>query len=95
MIGCGLADELAKDSELRQATSELESQLKLAVSQLSEYKLRCANAESSLDSMANDASRSSGLEKAVKEKNAIIAKLRHDGESSVLGTLTDSSRGHK
>jgi predicted nucleic acid-binding Zn-ribbon protein len=65
---------------LRQATSELEGQLKLAVAQLSEYKLRAANAESSLSSLASDAIRVNALEKEVRDKNATIAKLRHDGE---------------
>lgn len=63
---------------MRQATTELESQLKHAVGQLSEFKLRCANAESSLDSLSTDASKTSTLEKSVKEQNATIAKLRHD-----------------
>ncbi|BEJ18027.1 hypothetical protein CspHIS471_0703040 [Cutaneotrichosporon sp. HIS471] len=68
----------AKDSELRQATAELESQLKRATVQLSEFKLRCANAESSLSALSNDAGRVAQLEKEGKEKQAIIAKLRHD-----------------
>lgn len=70
----------AKDSELRQATSELEAQLKLAATQLSEYKLRAANAESSLSQATSNATKSTALEREIKEKNALIAKLRHDGE---------------
>lgn len=72
------ADNPAKDSELKQATSELESQLKLAATQLSEYKLRAANAESSLSQATTNATKSSALEKELKDKNALIAKLRHD-----------------
>lgn len=70
----------AKDSELRQATAELEGQLKMAVGQLSEFKLRAANAESSLSSVSSDASKCKALERDLRDKNAIIAKLRHDGE---------------
>ncbi|RSH85847.1 uncharacterized protein EHS24_004027 [Apiotrichum porosum] len=68
----------AKDSELRQATAELEGQLKMAVGQLSEFKLRAANAESSLSSVSSDASKCKALERDLRDKNAIIAKLRHD-----------------
>lgn len=74
----------AKDSELKQATSELEAQLKLAATQLSEYKLRAANAESSLSQATTNATKSSALEKELKDKNALIAKLRHDGEPAFL-----------
>ncbi|GMK60075.1 hypothetical protein CspeluHIS016_0902920 [Cutaneotrichosporon spelunceum] len=68
----------AKDLELRQATEELEGQLKRATVQLSEFKLRCANAESSLSALSSDAGRVAQLEKEGREKHAVIAKLRHD-----------------
>jgi hypothetical protein len=71
---------IAKDSELRQATSELETQLKLAATSLSEYKLRAANAETRLSEASSNATRSTALEKEIKEKNQLISKLRHDGE---------------
>lgn len=48
---------------------------------MSEFKLRAANAETKLGEMSNDASKSSTLSKELKEKNQIIGKLRHDGES--------------
>ncbi|TXT04956.1 hypothetical protein VHUM_04039 [Vanrija humicola] len=70
--------QAAKDLELHQATAELEGQLKLAVSQLSEFKLRAANAESSLSSVESNASRATVLEKELREKHTVIAKLRHD-----------------
>ncbi|RSH92703.1 hypothetical protein EHS25_008148 [Saitozyma podzolica] len=72
------SDVLTKDSELRQATSELETQLKLAATSLSEFKLRAANAEARLSELSNDATRSTTLEKEMKEKNLLISKLRHD-----------------
>lgn len=72
---------LAKDSELRQATSELETQLRLAATSLSEYKLRAANAETKLGELSNTATKSVSLEKELKDRNQLIAKLRHDGES--------------
>jgi hypothetical protein len=66
---------------LRQATQELETQLRSAATALSEFKLRAANAETRLGEMGNDASKSVGLSKEIKEKNQIIAKLRHEGAS--------------
>lgn len=71
---------VAKDSELYAATSGLETQLQTAATSLSEYKLRCANAETRLGEMSGDASRSAKLEKEIKEKERLISKLRHDGE---------------
>ncbi|WVR05645.1 hypothetical protein IAU60_002667 [Kwoniella sp. DSM 27419] len=70
--------QAAKDSELRQATAELETQLRLAATSLSEYKLRCANVETRLSETTTNASRSSVLERELKEKNVLIGKLRHD-----------------
>ena len=58
---------------------ELETQLRTAATSLSEFKLRAANAESSLSEVGNDKTRSSGLEKELREKTQIIGKLRHDG----------------
>lgn len=75
-----LTQTIAKDSELRQATTELESQLRLAATSLSEFKLRAANAETKLGELSNTATKSVGLEKEVKDRNQLIAKLRHDGE---------------
>ena len=69
----------AKESELQQATSELETQLRAAATSLSEFKLRAANAETKLGDLANTASRSAGLEKEIRDRNQLIAKLRHDG----------------
>lgn len=85
------ANDLAKDSELRQATAELETQLRLAATSLSEFKLRAANAETRLSEVSTDASKSSGLEKELKEKNQIIAKLRHEGASLTLKMQSGSS----
>ncbi|RXK42564.1 hypothetical protein M231_00118 [Tremella mesenterica] len=70
--------QAAKDSELRQATTELETQLRLAATSLSEFKLRAANAETRLSEVSNDALRASALELDVREKNKTIAKLRHE-----------------
>jgi hypothetical protein len=74
------ADDIAKDSELHQATSELETQLRLAASSLSEYKLRAANAETRLGELSRDTTKLTSLEKELKEKNQLVAKLRHDSE---------------
>ncbi|WVN85460.1 uncharacterized protein L203_100606 [Cryptococcus depauperatus CBS 7841] len=70
--------QAAKDSELQQAISELETQLRLAATSLSEYKLRAANAETRLSELSNDATRTTVLEKELKEKNQLIGKLRHE-----------------
>ncbi len=58
----------------------------MAATSLSEFKLRAANAETRLAELSNDASRSSSLEKELKEKNQIIGKLRHDGELISFGS---------
>lgn len=71
---------LAKDSEIQQATAELETQLRTAAESLSEFKLRAASAETRLSEVSSDASKSSALEKELKDKNQIIGKLRHDGK---------------
>lgn len=81
----------AKESELRQATSDLESQLRLAASALSEYKLRTANAETRLGELEKTVGRSASLEKEIREKNQVIGKLRHDGESNGLMCWADDS----
>ncbi|KAE8539977.1 hypothetical protein D1P53_003915 [Cryptococcus gattii VGV] len=70
--------QAAKDSEIQQATAELETQLRTAAESLSEFKLRAANAETRLSEVSSDASKSSALEKELKDKNQIIGKLRHD-----------------
>ncbi|OXB38407.1 hypothetical protein LQV05_002773 [Cryptococcus neoformans] len=70
--------QAAKDSEIRQATTELETQLRTAAESLSEFKLRAANAETRLSEVSSDASKSTALEKELKDKNQIIGKLRHD-----------------
>ncbi|OCF56634.1 hypothetical protein L486_05487 [Kwoniella mangroviensis CBS 10435] len=70
--------QIAKDSELRQATTELETQLRLAATSLSEYKLRCANAETRLSEVSSSAGKVGQLERELREKNVLIGKLRHD-----------------
>ncbi|KAG7539611.1 hypothetical protein FFLO_03487 [Filobasidium floriforme] len=68
----------AKDLEIAQATNELESQLRFAASSLAEYKSRAADAENRLSNLQNDAGRSAKLDKELKDKTAMIGKLRHD-----------------
>lgn len=58
--------------------------MRSAATALSEYKLRAANAETRLGELGNDASRSAALSKELKEKQQIIAKLRHEGASAAL-----------
>ncbi|WWC88099.1 uncharacterized protein L201_003003 [Kwoniella dendrophila CBS 6074] len=70
--------QIAKDSELRQATEELETQLRLAATSLSEYKLRCANAETKLSEVSSNAGKVGQIERELREKNVLIGKLRHD-----------------
>ncbi|WVW80348.1 hypothetical protein I302_102328 [Kwoniella bestiolae CBS 10118] len=70
--------QVAKDSELRQATSELETQLRLAATSLSDYKLRCANAETRLSEVSSSAGKVGQMEREMREKNVLIGKLRHD-----------------
>ena len=85
----------AKDLEIQQATWELENQLKQAVQSLAEWKTRAADAEVrrqclagkiwltplqvKMTNISSDVSRTSVLEREIKEKNAQIGRLRHEG----------------
>lgn len=74
----------AKEMELRSATVDLEKQLQHAATSLSEFKLRCANAETQLSEVSGNADRYARLEKEIKDKERLVAKLRHDGMLSFL-----------
>ena len=60
--------------------------MRLAATSLSEYKLRAANAETRLGELSRDTSKLANLEKEYREKNQLIAKLRHDGERPTLSS---------
>lgn len=70
--------QAGKDVEIRQAQTELETQLRSVVHSLAEYKIRAHEAETRLEDISNDTTKSAKLEKELKEKNAMIGKLRHD-----------------
>ncbi|KAJ9108095.1 hypothetical protein QFC19_002560 [Naganishia cerealis] len=69
----------AKDLEIQQATLELENQLRQAVQSLAEWKSRAADAEVKMTNASSDLSKTIQLEKEIKDKNAQIGRLRHEG----------------
>ncbi|KAJ9099026.1 hypothetical protein QFC20_005783 [Naganishia adeliensis] len=74
-----LADfQNAKETEIQQATAELEHQLHQAVQSLAEWKTRAADAEVKMTNISSDVSKTSVLEREIKEKNAQIGRLRHE-----------------
>ena len=67
----------AKESELRQAVAASTSQLEATQLSLAEYKHRALTAEESLQNASTSSSTVSSLEVTLKEKTALIGKLRH------------------
>ncbi|CCL98724.1 uncharacterized protein FIBRA_00729 [Fibroporia radiculosa] len=70
--------QAAKDHEFNQATSGYESQLQTVTQSLAEYKHRALTAETKLEELSSNSSRTQDLEREVKEKNLLIGKLRHE-----------------
>ncbi|TFK38164.1 hypothetical protein BDQ12DRAFT_684071 [Crucibulum laeve] len=68
----------ARDHELRQAVKDYESQLMQVTQSLAEFKHRALTAELQLEESHMNVTRTSELEKEVKEKNLLIGKLRHE-----------------
>ncbi|KAF9508658.1 hypothetical protein BS47DRAFT_1302585 [Hydnum rufescens UP504] len=67
-----------KELEIRQAVSDVETQLRSATALLAEFKHRAYMAEDKLSSSSANAQLVSKLEKEVKEKSLLIGKLRHE-----------------
>ncbi|THH28591.1 hypothetical protein EUX98_g5599 [Antrodiella citrinella] len=70
--------QAAKDHELQQALKGHEVQLLQVTQSLAEYKHRALTAEMQLEESNTSSSRTTELEKEVKEKNLLISKLRHE-----------------
>ncbi|KAH8103026.1 hypothetical protein BXZ70DRAFT_927733 [Cristinia sonorae] len=68
----------AKDHELQQAIKGHEAQLIQVTQSLAEFKHRALNAELQLEELNTSSSRTTELEKEVKEKSLLISKLRHE-----------------
>ncbi|KZT32769.1 hypothetical protein SISSUDRAFT_1072462 [Sistotremastrum suecicum HHB10207 ss-3] len=66
-----------KELELRRAVEEQESHLNSVTQALAEYKHRALQAELQLEETSSSSSRVKELEDDLKEKNAVIGKLRH------------------
>ncbi|KAI6168354.1 hypothetical protein EDD17DRAFT_1527059 [Pisolithus thermaeus] len=69
--------QIAKEHELQQAVKDYKSRLDEVTLSLAEYKRRALDAELQLEENKTSSSRSQDLEKELKEKNAIVGKLRH------------------
>ncbi|KAG8904852.1 hypothetical protein FRB99_001058 [Tulasnella sp. 403] len=70
--------QAAKETEIRQAAGTLEVQLHHATQNLAEFKSRALRAEADLMENSSAARRLSDLEHELREKNALIGKLRHE-----------------
>jgi hypothetical protein len=64
---------------LREALREHDARLAQATLALAEYKHRAHTAELRLDESSSDSVRTAALEKAAKEKELLVSKLRHEG----------------
>ncbi|KAI6124456.1 hypothetical protein EDD16DRAFT_1857568 [Pisolithus croceorrhizus] len=69
--------QIAKEHELQRAVKDYKSRLDEITLSLAEYKRRALDAELQLEENKTSSSRSQDLEKELKEKNAIVGKLRH------------------
>ncbi|KAF9002798.1 hypothetical protein BDZ89DRAFT_1095865 [Hymenopellis radicata] len=70
--------QAAKDHELRQAVKDRDSQLHRLEQDVAEFKHRALTAELALEESQTNTTRTQDLEKAVKEKDLLIGKLRHE-----------------
>ncbi|KAG6329263.1 hypothetical protein ID866_9827 [Astraeus odoratus] len=69
--------QVAKEHELQQAVKDYKSRLEEATMSLAEYKRRALDAELQLEETKTSSSKTQELGLEIKEKNAIIGKLRH------------------
>ncbi|KAL4072537.1 hypothetical protein V8B97DRAFT_2023650 [Scleroderma yunnanense] len=69
--------QVAKEHELHQAVHDCKSRLDEVTLSLAEYKKRALDAEFQLEETKASSSRTQELERELKEKNAIVGKLRH------------------
>ncbi|KAI6019966.1 hypothetical protein F5J12DRAFT_814450 [Pisolithus orientalis] len=69
--------QIAKEHELQQAVKDYKSRLDEVTLSLAEYKRRALDAELQLEETKTSSSRTQELERELKEKNAIVGKLRH------------------
>lgn len=68
----------SKEREIRETVGSLDAQLQQAREQIMTLKQRAIEAENKLAQSNNDAEKVLQLQKEVKEKNAIIGKVRHE-----------------
>lgn len=69
--------QVAKEHELQRAVSDCKSRLDEVTLSLAGYKKRALDAELQLEETRTSSSRTQELEGELKEKNAIVGKLRH------------------
>lgn len=69
---------------MRQALGDYDHQLRQTTQNLAEFKSRALRAEAELSELTSSSQRLSDLEHELKEKNALIGKLRHESPSLLL-----------
>ncbi|KAG8905638.1 hypothetical protein FRC01_008285 [Tulasnella sp. 417] len=70
--------QAAKDAEIRSALTEYELQIQQTTQSLAEFKSRALSAEAELSEVGSSAGRLAEVEQELKDKAALIAKLRHE-----------------
>lgn len=73
----------AKDAEIRSALADYELQILQTTQSLAEFKSRALSAEAELSEVGSSAGRLAEVEQELKDKAALIAKLRHESEITV------------
>ncbi|KZV92668.1 hypothetical protein EXIGLDRAFT_718117 [Exidia glandulosa HHB12029] len=68
-----------KEHEIRQIVQDFEARLNQTTQSLAEYKSRALTAEVALEESTTNSRRTAELEAELKEKNALIGKIRYDG----------------
>ncbi|KIO21248.1 hypothetical protein M407DRAFT_15839 [Tulasnella calospora MUT 4182] len=70
--------QAAKDAEIRSALADYELQILQTTQSLAEFKSRALSAEAELSEVGSNAGRLAEVEQELKDKAALIAKLRHE-----------------
>ncbi|KAG9033930.1 hypothetical protein FS837_002314, partial [Tulasnella sp. UAMH 9824] len=70
--------QAAKEAEIRSALADYELQILQTTQSLAEFKSRALSAEAELSEVGSSAGRLSEVEQELKDKAALIAKLRHE-----------------
>ncbi|KAG8948739.1 hypothetical protein FRC04_009350 [Tulasnella sp. 424] len=70
--------QAAKDAEMRSALADYDLQIRQTTQSLAEFKSRALSAEAELSEINTSAGRLAEVQQELKDKTALIAKLRHE-----------------